>query len=283
MKICIFNGGRLGVVENGYVLDVTGVMHKLPVAKYPYPKFDAFISSLPELLPAITEACGKASRLSLSDVRLECPVQNPGKVIAAPVNYQAHLEEAIADTATFARAHVRVIQETGLFLKANSSLVGPSDKVCIVDPERRTDHELELVAVIGKRAKNVSKAEALDYVAGYSVGLDMTIRGPEERSLRKSPDTYTVLGPWLVTADEIPDPQVLDMMLSVNGDVRQEVNTKDMIMKVAELIEFSSRFYTLEPGDLLYTGTPEGVGPVTPGDVIECNVECIGTLRVEIE
>ena len=283
MKICLFNNHRLGVVEGNEVLDVSSVLPLIGTAEYPYPHGDQLIACLPELMPAIADALQFARRYPLSKVTLRPPVANPGKVIAAPVNYQAHLDEAIKDTATFSRAHVRKIQETGLFLKATSSVVGSDDPVCIGLPDRRTDHEIELVAIIGKRAKNVLAKDALSYVAGYSIGLDITIRGPEERSLRKSLDSYTVLGPWLVTADEIENPHALAMTLDVNGEVRQSANTKDLIMDVAELIEFASKFYTLEPGDLLYTGTPAGVGPIQPGDTINCEIERIGNISVNVE
>jgi 2-keto-4-pentenoate hydratase/2-oxohepta-3-ene-1,7-dioic acid hydratase in catechol pathway len=210
------------------------------------------------------------------------PVANPGKLIAAPVNYEAHLEEAIADEATFSRAHVRRIRETGLFLKATSSLIGSGRPIEIRHPDRRTDHEIELAVIIGKAGMGIPAREALRYVAGYPIGLDITIRGPEERSLRKSLDTYSVLGPHLVTADEIDDPVGLDLLLKVNGDTRQRANTRDLIMDVPALIEFASSYYTLHPGDILYTGTPEGVGPILPGDRIEASISRIGSFAIDV-
>jgi len=122
----------------------------------------------------------------------------------------------------------------------------------------------------------------MKYVAGYAIGLDITIRGPEERSLRKSPDSYTILGPWLVTSDEIPNPGNLDLGITVNGDMRQSSNTKYMILGVPELIEFASSFYTLYPGDIIITGTPEGVSPIVPGDVVIASIEKIGTMEVKV-
>src|SRR5690606_25855861 len=117
---------------------------------------------------------------------------------------------------------------------------------------------------------------------GYTIGLDMTVRGPEERSLRKSIDTYSVLGPWMVTADEIEDATQLDFWLTVNGESRQRANTRDLVLGIPELIEFASAFYTLHEGDVLFTGTPEGVGPVRPGDVIVAHFEGIGEMRVDV-
>lgn len=282
MKLCFFNNNRLGLVEANTVYDVSEALGQLPTSGYPYPQTDALITNLEQLTPEIIRLREGASSFPLNEVTLLSPVANPGKIVAAPVNYQAHLDEAIADPATFTRANVRKIQETGLFLKATSSLIGAGQQVVIGLPERRTDHEIELVAVIGKRAKNVSARDALSYVAGYSIGLDITIRGPEERSLRKSLDTYTVLGPWLVTADELSDPHALEMVLDINGEKRQHANTRDLIMDVAELIEFASQYYTLEPGDLLFTGTPEGVAPIVAGDRINARIDNIGQLSVEV-
>jgi 2-keto-4-pentenoate hydratase/2-oxohepta-3-ene-1,7-dioic acid hydratase in catechol pathway len=154
--------------------------------------------------------------------------------------------------------------------------------VVIRHPDRRTDEEVELAVVIGRRAQAVPAAEALEYVAGYCIGLDISIRGPEERSLRKSVDTYTVLGPWLVTTDELADPSRLDLQISVNGELRQKANTRDLILGIPELIEFASSFYTLLPGDVLLSGTPEGVGPIRPGDVMHAIIERVGEMTVHV-
>ena len=170
----------------------------------------------------------------------------------------------------------------GLFLKATSSVIGPSDAIMIRHLDRRTDHEIELAVVIGKKADRVDRHHALEYLAGYCIGLDITVRGTEERSLRKSIDTYTVLGPWLVTADELVDPSQLSLKLSVDGQVRQNANTHDLI-DVPGLIAFASRFYTLMPGDVLLTGTPEGVGPIKPGDVIRSEISRIGAMATSVQ
>jgi 2-keto-4-pentenoate hydratase/2-oxohepta-3-ene-1,7-dioic acid hydratase in catechol pathway len=128
----------------------------------------------------------------------------------------------------------------------------------------------------------VPRAEALDHVAAYTIGIDVSIRGSEDRSLRKSADSYTVLGPWLVTADEIPDPGALDLEIAVNGERRQKSNTKYLILGVAELVEMASSFYTLHPGDVVLTGTPEGVSPIAPGDHIVATIERIGTMDIDV-
>ena len=262
--------------------DVTAALDHLPSYRHPLPDFDVLIAHLDSLRPAIEAIARQSPSLALAGVTLLSPVANPGKLIGAPVNYQQHLEEVLQNPELHHGNQVPVIQRAGLFLKATSSLVGAGEGVTLRKPDRRTDHEVELAFVIGKPASRIARAEALDYVAGYCIGLDISIRGPEERSLRKSPDTYSVLGPWLVTADEIPDPGALELRLSVNGQVRQQSNTSDLILGVAELVEYTSSFYTLYPGDVIFTGTPAGVGPIHPGDTLTAFIDRIGTMQVEV-
>jgi 2-keto-4-pentenoate hydratase/2-oxohepta-3-ene-1,7-dioic acid hydratase in catechol pathway len=280
MRLCRFGDGRLGVVDGGLVRDVTAALDTLPGYRYPLPSFDVLIANLAALRPHL-EALARRSP-ALDDVKLLSPIANPGKLIAAPVNYQRHLEEARGSAGLHHGNQVAAIERAGLFLKATSSLVGAGEGIALRKPDRRTDHEVELAFVIGKQASHVDRSEALAYVAGYAIGLDITIRGPEERSLRKSPDSYSVLGPWLVTADEIPDPGALRLGLSVNGQVRQESSTRHLILGVAELIEYASSFYTLYPGDVVFTGTPEGVSPIQPGDVIVASIDGIGAMEVNV-
>jgi len=162
------------------------------------------------------------------------------------------------------------------------ALVGPDQGVRLHFPGRRTDHEVELVVVIGKAGKFIPQERAMKHVAGYSLGLDMTVRGVEDRSFRKSPDTYCVLGPWFVTADEIEDPGHLDIALAVNGEVRQRANSSLLLVNIPRLIELASTAYTLHPGDLIYTGTPAGVGPVSDGDTITASCEGIGEMHIRV-
>ncbi|MEA3193051.1 MAG: hypothetical protein QOD26_1384 [Betaproteobacteria bacterium] len=280
MKICRFDDNRLGLVRDEMVYDVTHVLKKLPALRYPLPAHDPLIAALPGLKKHLV-AKGKGT--PVSKVKLLSPVANPGKIIAAPVNYTKHLQEALADKGIHHGNLVQEIHKVGMFLKASSALVGPGEGVKLVHTDRRNDHEVELAVIIGKKAKNVSAAKAMDCVAGYCIGLDMTIRGPEERSLRKSPDSYCVLGPWLVTRDEIKEPGNLSVKIEVNGEVKQDAHTSDLILTVAQLIEWGSSFYTLHPGDVLLTGTPQGVGPVRPGDVMLASIGGIGSMRVEVK
>ena len=284
MRLCRFNESRLGVVEGDGIHDVTSALQVLGSYRYPLPGRDELVANLDRVRERIDAIRDTAPLVPLADATLLSPVANPGKIIAAPVNYQKHLDEVKSDSQIHANnpAHTITIQQAGVFLKASSSLVGPGEGVAIWKPERRTDHEVELAFVIGTTARNVSRDDALRHIAGYAIGLDVSIRGSEDRSLRKSPDSYTVLGPWLVTADEIPDPGALDLEISVNGERRQQSNTRYLILGVPELIELASSFYTLYPGDIVLTGTPEGVSPIGPGDRIVATIERIGTMTVDV-
>jgi len=281
MRLCRFAEDRFGLVRDGQVFDVTPALKPLSY-HYPLPRFDPLIAHLATLRADIEQHAAKTAGRPLAEVGLLSPVANPGKIVAAPVNYRKHLEEARADASIHHQKQVEEIQRVGLFLKATSSVVGPSQGVAIRHPERRTDHEIELAVVIGRPADRVSASRALEHVAGYCIGLDITVRGPEERSLRKSIDSYTVLGPCLVTADEVADPSRLDLLLTVNGETRQKANTSDLIIGVAELIAYASSFYTLMPGDVLLTGTPEGVAPIQAGDLMTATIGGIGSMDISV-
>ena len=282
MRLCRFDDNRLGVVVGDQVRDVTEALGKLPPIRYPAPPHDALIASLEAMRPEVERLSREARALPLAGVKLLSPVANPGKIIAAPVNYRKHLEEALADKGIHHGNLVQEIHKVGMFLKATSSLVGAGEGVKLVHLDRRNDHEVELAVVIGKRGRNIPKEQAMQHVAGYCIGLDMTLRGPEERSLRKSPDSYCVLGPWLAARDEVADPGNLSLKIDVNGVLKQDAHTSDLILGVAQLIEWGSSFYTLHPGDVLLTGTPQGVGPVRPGDVMSASIERIGTMSVAV-
>jgi 2,4-didehydro-3-deoxy-L-rhamnonate hydrolase len=281
MKICRFNNDRLGVVDGDTVIDVTGALDVIPAAGWPAPVGDALIANLDAVYAKASDLVPSGERHELRSVILKSPVANPNKVIGAPVNYSAHQDEAIADEGVSFGREIKAIDHYGLFLK-NPVLVGAGEGVDLHFTDRRNDHEIEMSLIIGKTAKNVSYDDALDYVAAYSIGLDMTVRGTEERSLRKAIDSYSVLGPWLVTADEIADPDKLDFSIHVGEEERQNSNTAKLIFDCRKLIEYGSQFYTLYPGDVIMTGTPEGVGPVVPGDVMHCYCEGIGRMDVGV-
>jgi 2-keto-4-pentenoate hydratase/2-oxohepta-3-ene-1,7-dioic acid hydratase in catechol pathway len=224
----------------------------------------------------------KVPGVPVSSVQLLSPAANPGKIVAAPVNYQLHLDESRADTQINFGTQVKTIADYGVFLKAPSSMIGAGEAVVADWPDRRIDHEIELALVIGKAGFRIAETDALSHVAGYMIGLDMTIRGTEDRSFRKSLDTFTVFGPHVVTADEIGDPGNLDFEIKVNGETRQKSNTNLLIWNVQRLIAYASKAYTLYPGDVIMTGTPEGVSPVAPGDTMHAWIDRIGEMTVEV-
>ncbi len=215
------------------------------------------------------------------DERLGPPVTGTGKLICVGLNFRDHAAES----------GMALPAEPVLFFKATSAICGPNDPLLIPRGSRKTDWEVELAVVVGKRATYVEEEDAVQYVAGYLLHNDYSEREFQlERGGQwakgKSHDSFAPLGPTLVTADELPDPGALPMWLSVNGEIRQQGTTADMVFGVPFLISYISRFMTLHPGDIVSTGTPAGVGlghkpPVflKPGDVIELGIERLGTSR----
>jgi len=284
VRLCRFDNNRLGIVEGGEVLDVTKALSVIPEQRWPIAQGDPLIANLKRVIAAAKKLAPKAKKRPIAKVRLLSPVPNPSKIIGAPINYDDHIAESIKDPGIAqGRTNIqRGIGEWGLFLKANSSLIGFGEQIRLRWPDRRNDHEVELALVIGRRGSRIPKEKALEYVCAYSIGLDMTVRGPELQCFRKSIDTYSVLGPWLVTADEIADPNNLDLSIRVNGEVKQDSNTKYLVYNVERLIEFGSAMYTLHPGDVIMTGTPAGVSPVKPGDTLHAYVQGVGEGDIRI-
>lgn len=219
------------------------------------------------------------------DVRLGCPIYRPGKIICIGLNYRKHAEES----------GMEVPKEPVVFFKATSSIVGPNDDVIIPKTSVKTDWEVELAVVIGKRANYVSEAEAMDYVAGYVLHNDVSEREFQlERGGQwvkgKSCDTFAPLGPYLVTKDEIKDPNNLNLWLTVNGKKLQDGNSNDFIFNIQEVVSYLSQYMSLMPGDVISTGTPEGVGfglrpqvYLKPGDVMELGIEGLGTSKQHVK
>jgi len=214
--------------------------------------------------------------LAHGKITLNPPIRKPSKIIALGLNYASHAAESDRESP----------EEPVIFCKASTAVIGPEDKV-VINPEiGRVDPEVELAVIIGKRAKNVSQNDAADFIAGYTIlndisardmqSADFELRNPWFRS--KSIDTFCPIGPCIVLPDEISPLDELDLELKVNGETRQKSNTKQLIFKVPELIEYISGMMMLEPGDIISTGTPEGIAPIQPGDVVEAMVEKIGTL-----
>jgi len=282
MRLCRFDADRLGVVDGERLRDVSAALAELPALRWPLPPGDPLIAGFERLRPAIEAAAATAEPRPLAGVRLKSPVANPDKLIGAPINYGDHIAESRQDQGIAHGREIKTIGDWGLFLKATSALVGPSEGVALRFTDRRNDHEAELAVIIGREGSNITKRDAFAHVFGYAIGLDMTVRGTELPSFRKSIDSYAVLGPWLVTRDEIADPDALDFALWVNGTLRQKSNTRHLVYDVARLIEYASSFYTLYPGDVIYTGTPSGVGPVKPGDIMRVEMQGIGAMEVAV-
>jgi len=281
MKLCRYNDNKFGVVEQEQLIDVTEAIEVVPETRWPRPHGDGLIANLDTAKTVVSTLRKWGFVQRHASVEILSPVANPTKVIGAPTNCAKHIDEAQADPEISQGRKRTTIETNGLFLKT-PILVGPSEGLTLAFPDRRQDHEVELAIIIGETCKNVPYDNALNVVAGYAIGLDMTVRGVEDRSMRKSCDGYSVLGPWLVTADEIDDPDALELSISVNGEERQRATTADQIFDCRRLIEYATAFYTLYPGDIIMTGTPEGVGPVRPGDIMRCEIDRIGTMEVEV-
>ena len=274
MRICRFTlktdadaRPRLGVMEEAGIRDVTAVTDELPHLRWPLAPGDQMIANLTQLRPRMEALAAAAPLISRDTVRLLSPVANPGKLICGVGNWSHH------------KAPLGML---GFLFKVTSALAGEGEGVRVRWPDRTTLHEPELAIVIGRTCVGVSEAEALSYVAGYTCGLDMTMK--EEREFFcfcKSFDTYGVLGPCLVTTDEVPEPSKLAYRFLVNGQLRGERNFSDLTGSPAQLVAFASTVMTLEPGDVILSGAAD-VGPVVPGDLMTLEIPGIGHMDVGV-
>lgn len=274
MKLARYDAGagaRLGLVLGDTIVDLAAG------------DGDAMINLIAEWdtrKEAIARAAGSAEGRPLSSVRLLAPVARPGKIFAIGLNYADHIAESKAETP----------QHQVWFTKAGTSINGPFDPILIAKSGPFVDYEVELVAVIGKRGRNIAKADAAAHVFGYCVGNDVTERFWQHRtpqwSLGKSFDTHAPIGPWITTADEAGDPHAMGLRCFVNDDKRQDSNTKHLVFNVWEQIEHLSQAMTLEPGDLIFTGTPGGIGAamdprqfLKAGDIVRCEIDGLGAIE----
>lgn len=284
MKIATFNDYRIGVVDGHDVFDMTRALPEF-LDQLPRQRMNWLISNWESIFPALREYKKQGARLPLNDVRLLAPNPAPQHIFAAPSNYRKHIGELGSMAVTKGGRSAR---EQGFFLKASGSLVGAGGDIMLPKgSSRRFDHESELAVVMGRSARNVSRDNAMDYVFGYSCLIDATMRiekgvAEEERSMRKSFETFTPMGPYIVTVDSVANPGALQNRLWVNNELRQQANTQEMIVGIAELIELISSVLTLQPGDVIASGTPEGVGPFSPGDEVRIEIESVGSMTLGV-
>ncbi|WP_339164525.1 fumarylacetoacetate hydrolase family protein [Siminovitchia sp. FSL H7-0308] len=306
MKLVTFthNGfTRIGAVEGAQVIDLNaafqaklqaeGKIRAEKIAEAYIPTdMEGFLQGGEESLAFAKEsvqyALNNESAVQLvfgkGDVKVEAPVTNPGKMICVGHNYREHILEMGRELPT----------HPVVFAKFANTIVGPEDHIPFFPISEQLDYEAEFAFVVGKRAKNVSQEEALAYVAGYTIVNDVTYRDIQRRTIEwlqgKVVDGSAPMGPWLVTSDELADPFGLDISLTVNGEERQRSNTANLVFTVQRLIEFLSELMTLEPGDVILTGTPGGVGVarepqafLKDGDVVRIEVDKVGVLENKVK
>lgn len=280
VRFSVDGAPRVGFVEGGGIVDVAAHLPQ-------FGTMAAVIAAGKAGLELIAKTCTAAApAVTLTEAHLLAPVERPGKYLAIGMNYAKHLEEA--DKLGVARSKYQT-----WFNKQTTCLAGPYDAI---DPgvTEKLDYECELGVVIGIAAKGVAAKDALAHVFGYFVANDVSARDWQFHTatftMGKSFDTHGPIGPWIVTADEVPDPQNLDLRSFVNGERRQSSNTAMMINRIDAQIEYLSTAFTLEPGDLIATGTPEGVGVgmepqvfLKPGDVVRCEIEGIGAIENRVK
>jgi len=266
---------RTGVVVDDEVVDLTDPAVALPG------DMTEFLVAGPAAMERAHDAIGSgARRRALPQVRLRAPVPHPVKVLGIGLNYGAHVAETGAS-----RPEYQV-----WFNKQRTCVIGPGEAVEVPTVSPQVDYEGELAMVIGRRCRRVRAAQAADVVAGFTIMNDVTVRDWQWRTptwtLGKSFDTHGPLGPWIVTGDEVGDPQDLRVRTWVNGDLRQDASTGDMIFSCWEQVEYLSTVFTLEPGDVITTGTPAGVGMsfdpprwLVDGDVVRIDIDRVGTLE----
>ena len=287
MQLALFDGYRLGVVQGDTVVDVTDAL------PWPHDR-DAVTAGWWRRLcrdftvvrDDLVAAADGGRQIPLSKVRLRAPVLNPSKIVASASNYSDHVAEMHGvQERTLGRVEPWMMK-FDVFLKAPSSISGPADAIVlprsVIDAGEEIHHESELVVVIGKGGKNISRDDALAHVFGYTLGLDITVRSAADRSRRKSYDTFSPIGPWITVADRTVDPSAFEIQLSVNGVQRQKVTTSQLITPVPDIVSYASSVMSLLPGDVIFTGAPPGVGPIEPGDQIDTRISGIGDMQLSV-
>jgi 2-keto-4-pentenoate hydratase/2-oxohepta-3-ene-1,7-dioic acid hydratase in catechol pathway len=291
MKICHYNNNQAGVVEGDKVYNIGDALIKAGLARQGYTMLEIIdaLGNNPAALQIAKEAARGAASVPLNSVKLLAPITNPGSLWAAAANYRAHQAEMITRMGSEGRENKSKDELMAeFFLKTTSSIIGPGDTIILPKISKLVDFECELCAVIGKRARKVTEAQALDYVFGYTVCWDISQRDPwgkgmqNTRNIRKGFDTFTALGPWIVTRDEIDEPQNLSIRVLQNGKEAMTAHTSDMICGLRDHIRFLTSCLTLRPGDLITTGTPAGVSKLNDGDRLHGTIEKIGSMELNV-
>ena len=291
MKLCRYNEGAAGLIDGdaiypiGDALAATGAVR----AGATMTEIVDALANSPAAAAGLTAARqGKA--VALSSAKLRAPTINPPAIWAAAANYRAHQAEMKERVGAYDRTQLSADDLMAeVFLKPASSIIGPGGTVILPKISRHVDFECELCAVIGRTAKKVPAEHALDYVYGYTMCWDISIRDPwgvggrhNTRNIRKGFDTFCGVGPWIVTKDEIPEPQDVHISVEQNGKNVMQAHTADMINGLRDLIRFLSSVTTLMPGTLLTTGTPAGVSKLADGDHLKGTIDRIGTMELNV-
>jgi 2-keto-4-pentenoate hydratase/2-oxohepta-3-ene-1,7-dioic acid hydratase in catechol pathway len=292
MKICHYNSNQAGAIAGDKVYPIGEALVKAGHARNGYTMLEIIdaLANRPEAMRTAQEAVKSGPSVPLGSVKLLAPIYNPGSLWAAAANYKEHQAEMIIKMGSSDRS-TKTKDElmAEFFLKTTSSIIGPGDTIVIPKISRDVDFECELCAVIGKRARKVSEEEALEYVFGYTICWDISQRDPwgrgmqNTRNIRKGFDTFTALGPWIVTREEIEEPQNLSINVEQNGKQAMTAHTSDMICGLREHIRFLSSVLTLRPGDLITTGTPAGVKKLSDGDHLKGRIDKIGEMELHVK
>lgn len=291
MKICHYNDHEAGAVEGERVYAIGAALVAAGHLRQGYTMQEVIerLANQPAAMQCARQAL-KGRSAPLAQAKLLAPIENPPSLWAAAANYKAHQAEMRAASGGPDRTELSkddLMAE--FFLKPSSSIIGPGGVVVLPGIARHVDYECELCVVMGKKARHVSEAQALDYVFGYTLCWDISQREPwgrdrqNTRNIRKGFDTFSALGPWIVTTDELPEPQETRIDVELNGRHVMTAHTKDMICGVRDHIRFLSSVLTLRPGDLITTGTPAGVAKLAPGDRLKGRIESVGEMTLTVE
>jgi len=292
MKLCQYDEHQAGAVRGDRVFPVGAALVAAGHLRQGYTMQEVIeaLANRPQAMQCAREALGEKKSFPLGSVTLLAPIENPPSIWAAAANYKAHAAEMLAASGGPDRSRLgKDDLMAEFFLKPSSSIIGPGGTIVLPKISKDVDYEAELCAVIGTRARRVSEAQALDHVFGYTICWDISQRDPwgrgrqNTRNIRKGFDSFTALGPWIVTRDELPEPQDVRIEVELNGRPAMTAHTGDMICGLRDHIRFLSNVLTLRSGDLITTGTPAGVAKLAPGDKLRGRIERIGEMTLNVE